>query len=103
MRHHTVAVFGIALGVFSLAEVARSAEPNGQSADPFALSGTSNILDEAHFGIVNGKLTCGIPYRNVFGVDGLWAPPYVSSDFKLDITVKGQPIITNRYTWHPFW
>lgn len=79
-----------------------AAEPNGLGSDPFALDGASNILQEEHFGIVNGKLTAGIKYRNVLGVAGLWAPPYVSSDFTMDLTVLGERIPTKRYTWHPF-
>ena len=71
-------------------------------ADPFALDGSRNILHEEHFGIVNGKLAAGIPYRHVSGVRGLWAPPYVSSDFRLDVSVLGQHVSTDRYTWHPF-
>lgn len=70
--------------------------------DPFAFDGSRNILQEEHFGIVNGKLAAGIPYRRVSGVRGLWAPPYVSSDFQLDVNVLGQPVTTDRYTWHPF-
>src|SRR5262245_7665704 len=71
-------------------------------ADPFALDGSRNILQEEHFGIVNGKLAANIPYRRVSAVRGLWAPPYVSSDFQLDVSVLGQPVTTDRYTWHPF-
>jgi hypothetical protein len=74
----------------------------GQPFDPFAFDGANNIVEEAHFGIVNGKLTAGIKYRNVLGNAGLWAPPYVSSDFTLDGTILGERIPTERYTWHPF-
>ena len=71
-------------------------------ADPFALDGARNIVEEEHFGIADGKATCGIPYRDVFSINGLWAPPYVSSDFGLGVRVLGQPIITEHYTWHPY-
>lgn len=77
----------------------------GQSAaaaDPFALDGTKNIVEEAHFGIVNGKLTSSIPYRNALAVKGLWAPPYVSSDFSLGISLMDRLVTTERFTWHPF-
>jgi hypothetical protein len=77
----------------------------GQAAppdDPFAFDGSRNILREEHFGIVDGKLAAGIPYGRAAGVRGLWAPPYVSSDFQLDVEVLGQAVATDRYTWHPF-
>ncbi len=79
-----------------------AAEPASAIADPFALDGAGNLLDEAHFGIVNGKLTSGIPYRDVCSINGLWAPPYASSDFGLTVTVSDQKVKTERYTWHPF-
>jgi hypothetical protein len=102
MRHHAIAVFCVVLGMFSLAGLARSDEPSRQPTDPFALNGASNILEEEAFGTVNGKMTVGIPYRNAFAISGLWAPPYVSSNFSLAITLMGQPVATQRYTWHPF-
>lgn len=69
--------------------------------DPFAFDGTKNILQEEHFGIANGKLTTGIRYLNACGIAGIWAPPYVSSDFKLDCTILGERVPTQHYTWHP--
>lgn len=84
------------------AALAAPAEKGGECTDRFSLDGAQNILDEAHFGIVNGKLTVGVPYRNAFAVDGLWAPPYVSSDFSLKIALMEQPVATQHYTWHPF-
>jgi hypothetical protein len=73
-----------------------------RQADPFALDGARNIVQEEHFGIVNGELTAGVQYSNIAGVSGLWAPPYVSSDFKLDVTLFGRTVPADRYTWHPF-
>lgn len=70
--------------------------------DPFALEGARNILQEEHFGIVSGNSSVSIPYRRVASVRGVWAPPYVSSDFQLDVNVLGQSVATERYTWHPF-
>lgn len=69
--------------------------------DPFALDGARNILAEPHFGIANRKATCGIPYKNAAGIAGLWAPPYASSGFKLDVTLFGQSVATEHYVWHP--
>ncbi|MFO1003420.1 MAG: hypothetical protein U0936_24065 [Planctomycetaceae bacterium] len=82
--------------------VSRLAQPGSAASDPFELDGSRNIVQEEHFGIVNGKLTSGIKYQNVLGVAGLWAPPYVSSDFSLDITALGERIPTERFVWHPF-
>lgn len=82
---------------------AGAAQPDQPFSDPFVLAGAQNILEEVHFGIVNGKLTCGIPYRDALAVHGLWAPPYVSSDFMLNVTLQGQPVATEEYAWHPFY
>jgi hypothetical protein len=71
--------------------------------DPFALDGSDNILDQSHFGIINGKLTTSVNYRDMFAVRGLWAPPYVSNDFHLGVTIAGQSVATSHYVWHPFY
>jgi hypothetical protein len=103
MLHRIAASIPTTLSLIALlAFHSKVAAQSEQPADPFALDGSRNILHEDHFGIVNGKLAAGIPYRHVLGVRGLWAPPYVSSDFQLDLTVLGQPVVTERYTWHPF-
>ena len=82
--------------------VSRMAQPSSAASDPFELDGSRNIVQEEHFGIVNGKLASGIRYQNVLGVAGLWAPPYVSSDFSLDITALGERIPAESYVRHPF-
>ena len=81
--------------------IAAGAEQNRKMFDPFAFDGSRNIMEEAHFGIINGKLTAGVQYRDVFSISGLWAPPYASSDFDLKITAFGRPIATEHYTWRP--
>lgn len=69
--------------------------------DPFVLDGSRILLEEAHLGIVNGKLTTGIPYRDAVAISGLWAPPYASADFRLDVTLADQPVKGAGYTWRP--
>lgn len=93
-----IVLFGTA-GVAGRGLAEDAAEP---TCDPFEFEGTDNIVQEQHFGIVNGKLAAGVRYRNVLGIAGLWAPPYVSSDFTLDGTILGERVPTERYTWHPF-
>jgi len=73
-----------------------------ERADPFQLDGTNNILAERHFGIVNGRATVGVAYGDVAALNGLWAPPYVSSDFQLDLCLNGQRVATRHYVWRPF-
>ncbi|MCC7086266.1 MAG: hypothetical protein IT427_14780 [Pirellulales bacterium] len=90
--------FVIALAVQQQA----TAQQKDQPFDPFALDGSQNIVQEEHFGIVNGKIAAGIPYRNVLRINGLWAPPYLSSNFNMEITVSGKPVATKSYQWHPF-
>src|ERR1017187_6918347 len=68
----------------------------------FDLEGKRILQDEDHVGIVNGKLTAGINYRDVAGIGGLWAPPYVSSNFMLDSRVNGEKGPTMRWLWRPF-
>jgi len=68
----------------------------------FDMEGGRILQDEDHVGIINGKLTAGINYRDVVGIGGLWAPPYVSSNFLLDGRVNGEKAPTSKWTWRPF-
>ncbi len=82
-----------------------SAGSQAQSADPadrFALPGSDSIMSEAHLGIVQGKATVGIPFADAGAVDGLWAPPYVSSDFRISMRVANESVATREYVWWPF-
>jgi len=102
MLCRTLVLSWAVIWLLNLAVISPAAEQNSQSTDPFALDGAQNIVQEAHFGIINGELTSGIPYRHVLAIKGLWAPPYVSSDFHLEISVLGKPVATQHYVWHPF-
>jgi len=67
----------------------------------FAHDGRASILEEAHCGIANGRITVGIPFKKTGRVEGLWAPPYVSSDFQLTVSVMGKEIPAAQFTWWP--
>lgn len=84
-----------------LGSTAAGAAGDGDRHDPFALQGELNIVEDQHFGIVNGMHAAGIKHSDVAAIDGLWAPPYVSSDFQLTAAVLGEPVATARYVWQP--
>lgn len=69
------------------------------AADRFALPGDKNIVEEEHFGLAQGMLSTGIPYRHIGGVQGIWSPPWVSSDFAVTTRINGETWATDRYTW----
>ncbi len=71
----------------------------GLCEDRFALPGEKNIMEEEHFGLAQGMLSVGIPYRHVGGVQGIWSPPWVSSDFAIETAIDGEAWPTERYTW----
>ncbi len=77
---------------------------SAQTIDPsvFSLDGKDNIVAEENFGIINGKVTTRVHYRDVGGVSGLFSPPYASSDFLLEIRLFGEQVATSTYTWSPF-
>jgi hypothetical protein len=68
----------------------------------FDMDGRQIIQDEDQLGIVNGMLTAGVNYRDVAGINGLWAPPFVSSNFMLDARVGGEKVLTTKWLWRPF-
>ncbi len=94
-------VLALGLILFWGAAVGASPEPP-DTANLFALEGRDCILEEAHCGIVNGRITVGIPFKRLGRVQGLWAPPYVSSDFQIIVTLGGKEIPATRFTWWPY-
>ncbi len=68
----------------------------------FALADNVNLMDEEHFGIVNGLATVGVDHRRLGSISGLWSPPYVSSNLLIEPRIDGKAIPTTGYAWLPF-
>jgi hypothetical protein len=45
-------------------------------------------------------LTTSVPYRDALSLKGLWAPPYASSDFMLEVRLQGETVPTSAYRWN---
>lgn len=95
-----------ALGVMAASPAGLSAEPapasqRAPSYDDFALRGADSITEEEHFGIINGHVTVGVNYRHLGCFSGLCAPPFASSDFRLEMRLWGERVLTREYTWYP--
>ncbi|MBL7737396.1 MAG: hypothetical protein JNL51_18200 [Chitinophagaceae bacterium] len=69
--------------------------------EKFSLDGSRNILEEDDFGIINGHITTRINYTDVATISGLYAPPYASSDFLMEIRFFGEKVPTQQYKWYP--
>ena len=67
----------------------------------FAMDGEKMIHDENDIGIINGMLTGNGPYRNAMSIKGLFAPPFVSSDFYLEVRLFGEKVRASRFKWYP--
>jgi hypothetical protein len=76
---------------------------NSHPVDKFCIDQDKNIMRPENFGIGNGKITAGINGNDLFHIEGIWAPPYVSSDFSFQARVNGQPVEHPRYLWRPFY
>src|SRR4051812_38757419 len=75
--------------------------PLNEATVPHSYPGDQNIREEDHFGIINGHITVGVNYRDVAGISAMYAPPYASTDFSLDLRVDGRPVRTAEYSWTP--
>jgi len=75
--------------------------PKLGSDQDFRLAGAMNIVEEDHFGIINGLLSTGVNYLHVGCLGGLYAPPYASSNFRCELRLFGERIPTREYTWWP--
>jgi hypothetical protein len=71
--------------------------------DKFGIDQTNNIMRPENFGIANGKITTGIQCNDLLGIKGIWAPPYVSSDFSFQATINGKSVEQPQYLWRPFY
>ncbi len=87
--------------VVAVASPAVGASSISPSLRLFGMAGERNILDEEQFGIVGGRLTCGVAHADLSAVRGVWAPPYVSSDLRLDLRFFGRSLPAERYEWLP--
>jgi len=67
----------------------------------FSFDGADNIRSEESFGIINGHATTGINYHDVGSIEGLYAPPYASSDFAIEMRLFGEKVQTKSYQWYP--
>ena len=69
--------------------------------EKFSIDGSRNILEEDDFGIINGYLTTRVNYTDIATITGLYAPPYASSDFLMEIRFFGEKVPTQHYKWYP--
>lgn len=76
-------------------------EPELENYEFFAMKGEKMIHDEGDIGIINGMLTGNGPYRNAMMIRGLYAPPFVSSDFCLEVRLFGEKVKASRFKWYP--
>ncbi len=71
--------------------------------DNFSIDQTKNIMRPENFGIANGNITTGIQYKDLISIQGIWAPPYVSSDFTFQGTIHDSVPACSEYIWRPFY
>jgi len=78
---------------------AATAEP---AQETFAIPLSDLVHREEEFGIINGRMTIGVNYKSLADISGLFAPPYVSSDFRFTCLMDGKPIpASNTGNWWP--
>jgi hypothetical protein len=78
-------------------------QPKVRLIDKFSIDRTRNMMRPENFGIANGKITIGIPCHDLNSIQGIWAPPYVSSDFSFQVAVNGKSVEQPQYLWRPFY
>ncbi|NUM54596.1 MAG: hypothetical protein HUU46_13200 [Candidatus Hydrogenedentes bacterium] len=105
MRLKTLAVAAstvICLAVGNFAAAADDATPNADFYRYlFAFPITEVIHQADHFGIANGMMSVGIDSKAMVDIQGLYAPPFVSSDFRFTINLDGAPLKPTSGAWLP--
>ncbi|MHB9069518.1 MAG: MGH1-like glycoside hydrolase domain-containing protein [Sedimentisphaerales bacterium] len=67
----------------------------------FSMNGKSILHEEKDLGIFNGMLTINTPYTQALALGGMWAPPYLSSDFLFEVRLFGDSVKAENYIWSP--
>jgi hypothetical protein len=78
-------------------------QPETRLIDNFSIDQTKNIMRPENFGIANGNITTGIQFKDLISIQGIWAPPYVSSDFTFQGTIHDSVTACSEYIWRPFY
>ena len=100
-RDRLLGSLGAVLGPFLLTAWGADGQP-ALSADLFAMDGRDIITAPEHLGIINRRLTIGTPGSHAGRIDGLWAPPFVSSDFALRVEIGGLEVPAPVVRWWPY-
>ncbi|MEP7257411.1 MAG: hypothetical protein ABI687_03465 [Flavitalea sp.] len=98
-RNIILFVFGSLLTL--LAPITSMAQAGSGILEKFSINESRNIVEEDAFGIINGHLTTRVNYTDIATVSGLYAPPYASSDFLMEIRFFGEKVATKNYKWYP--
>ena len=92
----------ILLAALFLSSPHASAQDDATLHDHFRFDGAKSIMAEGHFGIVDGRLTTGVNYGNIGELDGIHAPPFVSSDFRMECWLWDLKVPVVKYSWWPY-
>jgi hypothetical protein len=68
----------------------------------FGIDSEANIIEDAHFGIVNGHITANVMHSNILSFRSLFAPPFASSNFNFEGYICGEKVRSQSYSWLPF-
>src|SRR4051812_47664929 len=79
----------------------RAGNPQSDGDFGIAQPGEYNIREEDHYGVINGHITVGVNFKDVGGIGGMYAPPYASTDFLVEVRIDGRPVPTAEYSWTP--
>lgn len=93
----------LALLAVLIASGAAHGGPQGTLMDRFRIDQDASIMRPENFGIANGRITVGIEGDDIAGVGGIWAPPYVSSDFSLQVSLAEEDVEQPQFLWGPFY
>ena len=91
------------IGIALIFTTTACSQRNSPFIDNFRIDQAKNIMRPENFGIANGKITTGIQCKDMISIQGIWAPPYVSSDFSFQGTINESAAACSEYVWRPFY
>ncbi len=75
--------------------------PGDAPASRFGMNMNESIMVESDLGILNGALTTNGLMHDVAAVSGLYAPPYYSNTFRLELRFNGRRMKAETCFWQP--
>ena len=101
MRLNTILRLSIVATIAFVAPLTAQCDDRPILPDLFAMRMENAVHQAEHFGITNGAMAVALDPKTVINIHGLYAPPFVSSDFRFTVNIDDKPVEATVCEWFP--